>query len=204
VSPVGSHTVAVCALIGLSLGCGSPRFECTETVPGFANCTTPRDLESLNPVGCVGVESITPNHTPADLYPGVAECAREGEIRRASFLYAFAYSYGIFDTKRVSDRTAHQAVPMLARIHLSSLPLSARESTTDELVRAYSTGSVLHREVCSELRRIGPPEYHPRYMIQHGMGAYLGEPRSAPADFDRSAAWEKVLTETFKCRESSA
>jgi hypothetical protein len=55
--------------------------------------------------------------------------------------------------------------------------------------------------LCKEVARIGPPGYYPRYMIQHGMGAFLktGGDDGLVKDFDAKAAWKNSLDTYLHC-----
>jgi hypothetical protein len=55
--------------------------------------------------------------------------------------------------------------------------------------------------MCKEVERIGPPAYFPRYMIQHGMGAFLnnGSGDGLVKDFDAKAAWQESLAGYLHC-----
>lgn len=47
---------------------------------------------------------------------------------------------------------------------------------------------------CTELKRIGPPTYEPKWIILHGIGVY-DEPREGHylKNVDANALWEEVL-----------
>jgi hypothetical protein len=157
----------------------------------------PGNLESLNPIRCG--QPVTPMHTPADLYPAVSQCVRAGRLDDALLLYAFGHSYGVLDSKRVSDISAHQAIPALGFSNLGSLPSEQAEAFSKHLKSSFEPEAPGLGHICSELRRVGPPEYEPRYMIQHGMGPFLGEPNVVPGDFDLQEAWSAVLLEQMHC-----
>lgn len=56
--------------------------------------------------------------------------------------------------------------------------------------------------VCKDIQRIGIPTYHPRYMIQHGMGAFTQKTAGDTglvADFDTATAWKKSLDTYLHC-----
>jgi hypothetical protein len=157
------------------------------------------NLESANPLPCVGSASVTPQHTPADLYPASAACAREARYAEAVELYAFAYAYALYDTRRVSDATAHQAVNALQATNLVALPDDQKRAFLAYFQRSAEPGSPTIVKICSELRRVGPPQYEPSYMIQHGVGAVLGEKNQVPPDFDPDQAWLEVMRDKMRC-----
>ena len=57
----------------------------------------------------------------------------------------------------------------------------------------------------AEIRRIGPPDYVPHYMIQHGMGAFMPDKGDGlNAAFDGAMAWEQALTSYLHCPTGDA
>jgi predicted choloylglycine hydrolase len=54
--------------------------------------------------------------------------------------------------------------------------------------------------LCNRLRIVGPPDYHPTYMIQHGITAFTGGGGNAlVANFDSAAAWQESLNTYLHC-----
>lgn len=166
---------------------------------GVTNDEAVGNLESTNPLSCVGSASVTPQHTPADLYPASATCVREARYAEAVELYAFAYAYAIYDTKRVSDPSAHQAVNALQATHMVALPDDQKRAFLTYFKRSAEPGSTTVVQICSELRRVGPPQYEPTYMIQHGLAAVTGEKQAIPPDFDADQAWLAVVRDQMRC-----
>ncbi len=144
------------------------------TAPALAqvsNHDAPGNLQSSHRRDCIALEEAGPVYTPADLYPAVAECVRKGEMSRAVDLFMLAGAYGRFDAFRVADRTAHQAMPVLQMQVGQRLDEGQRKSFMETLEREVAEPAAVARR-CREIDRIGPPQYHPAYMIQHGMGAF--------------------------------
>lgn len=165
------------------------------------NIEAPGNLESTRPVGCVSLDTITNQHTPADLYPGIAACIRSGDPQRSVRLFALAAAYGRFDTQRVADRTAHQAMQVLQMNHIGTVPEADRDALNKAMRVLQDPGSEDFHTLCEQVRRIGAPAYHPRYMIQHGIRAF---DEHAPGDglvkgFQADAAWKKVVDEYLRC-----
>ena len=52
-----------------------------------------------------------------------------------------------------------------------------------------------------QIERIGAPDYYPRYMVQHGMQAFLISDGSdgLVKDFDAPAAWKQALDSYLHC-----
>jgi hypothetical protein len=108
--------------------------------------------------------------------------------------------YGRYDTLRVADKTAHQAVTVLQMQMFSSMSKEKAAAFRKGLQDSLGVPASL-AVVCGDIARIGPPGYHPRYMIQHGMGAFQkGEPSDGlVAGFDAPAAWKQSLDSYLHC-----
>lgn len=170
------------------------------TQPGIRNYEAPGNLESKYDIGCIESGKVKPNYTPTDLYKAMSKCVISGKYKEGVFLFAVAGAYGRFDAYRVADRTAHQAVTV-ARMQAVS-PLSKDKITAfqNSLKTILSNPQGL-AEVCKEIKQIGAPDYYPRYMIQHGMNAFLkgGEVNKLVANFNARAAWKKSLDTYLHC-----
>jgi hypothetical protein len=169
----------------------------------------PGNLESSHDVGCVGADQVKNVYTPTDLYPAVAKCAGAGMPERGAFLFALAGLYGRFDALRVADETAHQAVLVAQMQALDALDEDRRQALNGGLQKLTASPEAL-ATACREAVRIGPPSYHPRYMIQHGMAALTPWDAPDPAlvkdgllkDFDPGAAWRQTLDSYLHCPAS--
>lgn len=168
--------------------------------PQIKNYEAPGNLESKYDLGCVGAEKLESKYTPTDLYTAFSRCIEAGKYREGTFLFALAGVYGRFDTFRVADKTAHQAVAVARMQALGGVDKDKQTAFQDNLNKTLGDPEDL-TAVCKDIRRIGPPSYFPRYMIQHGMGAFL---KSGPADglvknFDAKAAWKRALDTYLHC-----
>jgi hypothetical protein len=139
-------------------------------------------------------------YTPTDLYKAVSKCAQAGKYKDGAFLFAVAGVYGRFDTLRVMDKTAHQAVTVARMQALSTLNEDKQAAFKDSLNKTLGNPEGL-AAACKDIVRIGPPNYYPRYMIQHGMGAFLksGSGDGLVKDFDAKAAWKQSLDTYLHC-----
>lgn len=166
----------------------------------IVNLESEGNLRSEHDVGCIAIASAKNTHTPADLYPGVAACVVTKQFRAGAYLEALAGVYGTYDTLRVADKSAHQAVLVLQMQARQRTPEADRVLFSQELRRAsQDTGEVA--EMCRQIRQLGPPSYHPDYMIQHGMGAFTGGngDNGIVPGFDEKTGWEKSLTTFLHC-----
>jgi hypothetical protein len=161
---------------------------------------TEGNLEVTHDIGCVDSAGLKNIYSSADLYKGLAKCISDGAYERGVLLFALAGVYGRYDTLRVADPTAQQATTVLRMTYLDSLDESKKLAFLDKLKGVLGTPDGL-KNICSEVRKIGAPTYFPRYMIQHGMGAVMGDTsRGGLIDgFDSESAWEKSLDSYLHC-----
>ncbi|WP_394173647.1 hypothetical protein [Thalassotalea litorea] len=164
------------------------------------NHEAPGNLESLSPSGCVAVNDLSNMQNPVDIFTGVNICLVEENYPNAAELYFAGMSYGFFDTKRVSDKTAHQAISVL-RMNLFS---DKGTDVTNKLQDAVTDITSDNKAICESLSNLGAPAYVPTYMIQHGMGAFTGdnENKGLVEDFDSEMAWRDVLATIVKCNKA--
>jgi hypothetical protein len=155
------------------------------------------NLESRNPVACVDINGISNKNTPADIFIGFEKCLGISNYQNSSELYLAALAYGLFDSKRVEDKTAHQAISVLRLKYLNGLNNDTTKNFKLELKKTTENIST----ICNSLKKLGAPDYYPNYMIKHGMGAFLGNKSrdGLVSDFDSSKAWEDVLKNYVKC-----
>lgn len=158
------------------------------------------NLQSNYRVGCISIQSAKNVFTPSDLYKGVAECMTEKNTSTGVRLNALAGVYGFYDTLRVSDKTSHQALLVLQMQAFTHIPMADRKLFSAEAKRTFQDEKEVAK-VCAEIRQLGPPDYDPIYMIQHGMGAFSkGSTNPAiVAGFDQESSWEKALATILRC-----
>lgn len=170
------------------------------TQPRIRNYEAPGNLESKNDLGCIGADKVENKYTPTDLYKAVSKCANTGMYKEGAFLFAVAGVYGRFDTLRVEDKSAHQAIAVARMQALSTLDKGKQTAFQEKLKATLGNPEGL-AAVCKEIVRIGPPNYFPRYMIQHGMGAFLksGGGDGLAKDFNAKAAWKQSLDSYLHC-----
>ncbi len=155
------------------------------------------NLASEKPIDCIDIKSLTNKNTPADIFIGISKCLEKSNYQNASHLYLVALAYGRFDSKRVEDKTAHQAISVLRMNHLGNLT----DEKTQHLQLALKNTTKNMSIICESIKQLGLPSYHPSYMIQHGMGAFLGNKskNGLVADFNPTNAWDNVLLNYVKC-----
>lgn len=158
------------------------------------------NLESPNPIGCLNLKQVSNSNNPADIYIGMSECIKNGNYVNAAKLFAIAGAYATFDMKRVKDKSAHQAMIVLQMNILGEIKDDVKELLLNEIKKIQNDEELLS-QLCSEIREIGIPTYYPKYMIQHGMGAFSDNQGDGLVEnFNAIEAWEEALESYLKCK----
>ena len=182
--------ISVLAIFSLSACNSTPQ-------SNISNYNAKDNLESPKPSGCVAANQLSNQQNPVDIFTGLNSCITDGNYSQAAELYFAGMSYGYFDTKRVSDKTAHQAISVLRMNVFGAQPKEVMDKLQVALEKASSDNSA----ICKSLTELGAPSYKPTYMIQHGMGAFTGKSTKdgLVENFDTGAAWKDSLTTIAKC-----
>lgn len=176
----------------LVLACFALLFGCANTSQ-VSNYESKGNLAATNPLACVSATSVGPESTAADIAVGAKDCADLSKYKEAAELIMVASAYAFFDTRRVTDKTAHSALNALFAKELGSLP----EANRNELfahIDALDNNQPRKTEICSYLAGAPPPSYFPNYMIAHGMSAFTGSVKEPLIkDFNATEAWSKSM-----------
>ena len=164
---------------------------------------SPGNLRPGHKLSCIDLADAESGYTPADLYPAVAACIVDKRMVAAVDLMALAGAYGRFDRQRVADASAHQATTVLQMQAYADLSDGQRQAFM-KVLEHEAADPVAERRRCGQISRLGAPAYRPDYMIQHGMGAFIGGPGDGLVPgFDPVAAWAQVRTAYLHCLPAS-
>ncbi len=168
--------------------------------PQIPNYEAPGNLESKNDLACVGPEALENRFTPADLFMAVPACTEQGRYQEGAILFALAGTYGRFDTLRVIDESAHQALTVLKMYALGAMSPDQQSAFRDSVGKTIGSPDGL-AAFCKEIVRIGPPNYYPRYMVQHGLRAITQTEAGDGLlkDFNAAEAWMESLDAYLHC-----
>lgn len=160
---------------------------------------TEGNLAVTHDLKCTSLDEVKNTYTPSDLYRAYADCVQKNNYKDATELFMVAGAYARFDALRVTDKSAHQARTALIMNASSSMSEQQRNEWKAYLDK-YTPESQEAAEACGKIKRIGPPDYYPAYMIQHGIKAFLKE-KTDPIvpDFDPQNAWQTVLDKGLHC-----
>lgn len=160
----------------------------------------PGNLKSYNPIEeCVSINEVDNIHSPADLLPSAKKCIYDEKYQDAVQLSALARIYAFYDSKRVVDETAHQAIFMLEENTFIDLSIEQLEKLAIASNALKNQESELTLLTCKAILNLGAPSYHPTYMIQHGLGAFSNLNGTGILEgFDVQENWNDVLI-NFGC-----
>ncbi|HEY0746860.1 MAG TPA: ankyrin repeat domain-containing protein [Steroidobacteraceae bacterium] len=153
---------------------------------------------------CVRLDQVNNNATPRELYGSLNDCMQNNREVEAVGLFVLAGMDSSFDSLRVSDKTAGQArqILIMALFGAMAPDVHARFETTLEDLAANPQR---HTVLCEQIKKIGPPQYFPAYMVNHGMGAVQSAisnqapPTPLETNFDAAAAWTGLTTSYLNC-----
>ena len=164
------------------------------------NYEADENLASSQQIECVPVTELSNTNNPVDIFGGLNSCLSQQDYSNAAQLYFAGMSYGFFDTKRVSDKTAHQAISVLRMNVFGAQSQDTLASFQAALENVTSDNS----DTCQRLAELGPPAYKPTYMIQHGMAAFTGQTTKdgLVENFDSNTVWQDTLNTVLKCLDN--
>ncbi|MEL7227100.1 MAG: hypothetical protein AAGL17_20275 [Cyanobacteria bacterium J06576_12] len=167
---------------------------------------TAGNLAPSHDLPCITPDQLSAEYTPPDLMISAYRCASVGRLTDAVFLRAAMIVFGVYDSKRITDRTAAQGIRVLDIELGNALSRTAPgrlEQYQKELENILQNTGSLAGGACSTIVEVGPPDYHPAYLIAHGIGA----PRDADgnrgpdlvSDFDPEATWIELADQLLGC-----
>lgn len=155
-------------------------------------------MEPTRDVACIALSEAKSAYTPPDIHTAIVKCISRGDFAKAASLFMLAGIYSRFDAERVADKTARGGVRVLIMNTFGRFSKEQKEGFSGAANQLTQASSEL-QAFCSELVRIGPPTYFPKYLILHGMNAFTSpNPLENAIDlsFDAVSTWAR-LQETY-------
>jgi len=158
---------------------------------------------------CVQLDSIDNTHTPIELYSSLNDCMRNNRDADAVSLFVLAGMDSSFDSVRVADKTAGQArvILIMGLFGGMAADVHARFETA---MKALMDHPSRHAILCEQVKKVGPPQYFPAYMVSHGLGvmqsalANQAPPTPLEPKFDAAATWRDLITNYLDCGGAAA
>jgi ankyrin repeat protein len=153
---------------------------------------------------CVQLDSIDNSHTPIELYSSLNDCMQNNRDADAVSLFILAGMDSSFDSVRVADKTAGQAraILIMALFGGMAADVHARFETA---MKALMDHPPRHALLCEQVKKVGPPQYFPAYMVNHGMGVMQSAlanqvpPTPLEPKFDAAATWRDLIANYLMC-----
>jgi Domain of unknown function (DUF4124)/Ankyrin repeats (3 copies)/Ankyrin repeat len=163
-----------------------------------------KETEAIPKRACVRFDQIDNSHSPIELYASVADCAQNNRDADAVGLFVLAGMDSSFDSLRVTDKTAGQARQILIMGLFDGMPADVH-ARFETAIKGLMDQPQSRAALCAQVKKIGPPQYFPAYMVNHGLGAMMGalsnQPPPTPLEpnFDAAATWATLLTNYLNC-----
>jgi hypothetical protein len=140
-------------------------------------------------LGCLKSSQVSNRYNPVDLVNSYMQCLKENNFDDASFLEELIAFYNLFDRARVRDKSdVDQARKALAVLRAQEF--DNPEKRKDFSIWERSRNQEYKAKICQDIKRIGIPNYYPRYMTtENGL----------IPNFDANAYWKKLLEESSTC-----
>ncbi len=158
------------------------------------------------PLECIDLKEVKNINNPIDIYIGVYKCFEAKEYKKAVKLEFVAKVFWIYDTKRVADKSAHQAISVLSMNFQNSIWANQKLFWLESIAKFVETKYV--QGICKDIRKIWAPKYNPKYMINHWMWAMKSALEGKKAKNwlikidDEEKVFEEVLEQYLHCEES--
>jgi len=158
-------------------------------------------LAPSHDIGCPPIQALKSQYTAADLYSATRKCLDRNQFDMAAPLFAVAGAYGRFDSARITDKTVSGGISILI--------MNTADGLTDEQKKGFQTAVMSlhddprkHAAFCTQIAKLGPPNYIPTYLTSHGLGVTDGrksDQNGLAVDFDRNGTWATLLSEGLLC-----
>lgn len=158
---------------------------------------------------CVQLDSIDNSHTPIELYSSLNDCVQNNRDADAIGLFILAGMDTSFDSVRVADKTAGQARVILIMALFGQMPPDVH-TRFETAMKVFIDNPIHHASLCEQVKKVGPPQYFPAYMVNHGLGVMQSAlsnqapPTPLKADFNPAATWRELITSYLNCDGAAA
>ena len=142
--------------------------------------------------------------TPVELSLDTVACVQRGAWTQASLLFGVAKTYAITDAVRLEAMGKGGAQgwpgPMLPALIIRDRLDQAQVRRLQEEIRGLANNPTRHRQLCSLLRRVGPPTYSPHFRVdERGRVSAPPQGTDPKSVATTKAAWERVLRKQVEC-----
>ena len=159
------------------------------------------NLEAKSNPKCIPMSEVLTSLTPPDLALGILECYKVDEVQNALDMFWVMKVRAFFDAQRVNDESAGAAQGALQNELFAVIGEDFLFEIQDLLDKDKES---FFNRLCSMMKTLGAPNYYPKYMILHGMNAFLGiEGDGLKPNFDADREWGKILRNDLGCKDKN-
>jgi ankyrin repeat protein len=158
---------------------------------------------------CVQLDSIDNGHTPIELYSSLNDCLQNNRDADAVSLFILAGMDSSFDSLRVTDKTAGQARQILIMALFGGMAADVH-ARFEAAMKDLMDHPPRHAILCKQVKNVGPPQYFPAYMVNHGLGVMQSAlsnqalPTPLEPNFDAAASWADLLANYLNCTPAAS
>ena len=176
-------------------------FFCTSLFATTTVINIEGNLEATSNPKCIPMSEAVASITPPDLALGILECYKGDEVQNALDMFWVMKVRAFFDAQRVNDESAGAAQGALQAELFTATGedfLIEMQDLLDKDKEAFFS------RLCAVMKTLGAPNYYPKYMILHGMNAFLGiEGDGLKPNFDADSEWGKILKNNLSCKDKN-
>ena len=187
--------LVISLLIGCTQNSAKPKVIEEKITPKITSYHVEGSLGKSYELPCISMNEAKSSYTPPDLYSSSAKCVLDGRDKDSAQIFALAGAYAIYDSFRVSDRTAKGARTVLIMNNFNPIEQAKKKGYQAVIHKLTDPSTPESKEFCSNIQAIGKPNYHPQYMILHGMDAVMNRIQGDGLikGYNAKENWAKVL-----------
>lgn len=163
------------------------------------------NLQKTHDLPCIGINEAKNTYTSADLYASSAKCVVQNNNKKASELYILAGLYAKYDVMRISDKTVGGAISAMVINTYGSVETKKREVFFKDFKEFNNSPAA--KTLCDKIKKIGKPNYYPKYMILHGLDAIRSAMENKPQNdelkknYDAEKNWLEAINSYNGCKK---
>jgi hypothetical protein len=163
------------------------------------------NLQKTHDLPCIGIDDAKNTYTPADLYASSAKCVVQNNNKKAIELHTLAGLYARYDIMRISDPTVSGGIKVMMMNNYGAIETDKREKFSKESKEFHASPEA--KALCSKIKKLGKPNYYPKYMILHGLDAMRSAMENKPQNdglkknYDAEKNWSEAIKAYSGCRK---